>query len=180
MSGLNNTKRAESFVVLLTGAQCDLQTYIAYLVGNPDDAQDILQDTNLVLWREASRYDAKRPFLAWAKTVAYYQVLTFFKKRSRDRLVFDQDMVLLLAEADSGHHTGMQERLLLLDACFKKLTQMQRAVMKWRYYRDWPVRRIAKKFECSEASISMLLTRTRRALAECIERSLADKREAGA
>ena len=179
MSGLNNEKATESFVMLLTSVQCDLQTYIAYLVGNPDDAQDILQETNLVLWREAARYDAKRPFLAWAKTIAYYQVLTFFKKRSRDRLVFNEDMVLLLAEADAEHHTNMQERLLLLDFCLKKLTQMQKAVLKWRYYHDWPVRRIAKKYACSEAALSMLLTRTRRALAECIERSLAEKREAG-
>lgn len=179
MAGVKNSKVAESFVMLLTSVQYDLHTYIAYLVGNPDEAMDVLQETNLVLWREAARYDEKRPFLAWAKTVAYYQVLTHFKKRSRDRLVFDEDMVLLLAEADTGHHSGMQERLRLLDVCFKKLNQMQQAVMKWRYYRDWPVHRIAQKYDCSEASVSMLLTRTRRALAECIERSLVDKREAG-
>lgn len=171
---------SESFVVLLTNAQCDLHAYIAYLVGNRDEARDVLQETNLVLWREASRYDNARPFLAWAKAVAYYQALSHLKKRSRDRLVFDEDLMLQLAEADAGHHGDMQERLRMLDVCFKKLTHVQQSVMKFRYFRNWPVRRLAVRFSFSESAASMLLTRIRRQLAACIDRSLAEEREAEA
>jgi RNA polymerase sigma-70 factor (ECF subfamily) len=180
MADQANISVTESFVVLLTNAQCDLHTYIAYLVGNRDEARDVLQETNLVLWREASRYDGVRPFLAWAKAVAYYQALSHLKKRSRDRLVFDEELVLLLAESDAGHHEGMQARLRMLDVCFAKLTHLQQSVMKFRYFRNWSVRRLAARFAFSEAAGSMLLTRVRRQLAECIERSLAEEREAGA
>ena len=179
MAKQSNNNTSESFVVLLTNAQCDLHAYITYLVGNRDQARDVLQETNVVLWREASRYDGVRPFLPWAKAVAYYQVLTYLKKRSRERLIFDEDLMLLLAEADVGYHDDMQERLRMLDVCFKKLTHLQQSLMKFRYFHEWPVRRLALKFAFSEAATSMLLTRIRRQLAECICNALVEEREVG-
>lgn len=160
---------SETFLVRLTGVQCDLHAYLAYLVGNREEAKDVLQETNLVLWREAARYDEDKPFLPWAKSVAYYQALSHLKKRSRSKLVFDEDMLLLLASVDERRQDDMQERLRLLDGCFDKLTGLQQSVMKFRYFHAWPIRRLAKKFAFSEAAASMLLTRVRRQLAQCIE-----------
>jgi RNA polymerase sigma-70 factor (ECF subfamily) len=166
---------SEAFLESLTGAQCDLHAYIAYLVGNREEAKDVLQETNLVLWREAARYDAEKPFLPWAKSVAYYQALAHLKKRSRSRLVFDEDLLLLLATADERHHDDMQERLRLLDGCFEKLTHVQQSVIRFRYFHGWSIRRLAKKFAFSEAAGSMLLTRIRRQLAQCIETKMREE-----
>jgi len=162
----------ESFVVLLTSAQCDLHAYVAYLLGGRDEARDVMQETNLVLWREAARYDPTRPFLPWAKSIAYYRVLTHLKKKSRERLVFDEDMVMRLAEVDAGHHDDLHDRLKLLDGCLEKLTPTQRAVIKYRYHMNWAVQQIARKFACSDAAMSMMLTRIRRALAACLKQAM--------
>jgi RNA polymerase sigma-70 factor (ECF subfamily) len=168
---------SEAFLLRLTDAQCDLHAYLTYLVGNREEAKDVLQETNIVLWREASRYDEGRPFLPWAKTVAYYQALTHIEKRARDRLVFDEDLLLLLATADERHHDGMEARLRLLDVCFNKLTRLQQSLIRFRYFHNWPVRRLAEKYAFSANSVSMLLTRIRRQLALCVEAGL--KKEAG-
>jgi RNA polymerase sigma-70 factor (ECF subfamily) len=175
---IENTSMSESFLLRLTDAQCDLHAYIVYLVGDREEAKDVLQETNIVLWREASRYDENKPFLPWAKAVAYYQALSHIKKRASNKLVFDEDLLLLLATVDDRRHEDMQERLRLLDVCFEKLTRLQQSVMKFRYFHDWPVRRLARKFAFSEAAASMLLTRIRRQLALCIE--TAQQKEADA
>ncbi len=161
---------SENFVLRLTEVQCNLHAYIAYLVGDREAAKDVLQETNVVLWREAARYDESKPFLPWAKTVAYYQALSHIKKRAHEKLVFDEDLLLLLARADEAHREdNMENRLRVLDRCFAKLTRLQQSVMKFRYFHDWPVSRLAKKFAFSEAAASMFLTRIRRQLAECVE-----------
>lgn len=178
ISGHHGQAGSESFVIRLTEAQCDLHAYIAYLVGNRDEAMDVLQETNIILWREAARYNADKPFIAWAKSVAYYQALAHLKKKSRDRLVFDEDLLLLLATVDERRANDMQDRLRLLDICFEKLTAFQQSAMKFRYFHGWPVKRLAKRLNSSEAAASMLLTRIRRQLARCIETSL--KKEARA
>jgi len=178
MERAENRTASETFVRRLTQVQCDLHAYITYLVGNRDEASDVLQEANVVLWREAARYDENKPFLPWAKTVAYYQALSHLKKRSRDKLVFDEDLMLLLAATDQDRHDDMQERLRLLDVCFAKLTRQQQSLLKFRYFHDWPVRRLAKRFSFSEAAASMLLTRIRRQLARCIEAARIQEAEA--
>jgi RNA polymerase sigma-70 factor (ECF subfamily) len=81
-----------AFVRQLTDAQFALLSYIMLLTGSSADARDILQDTNLTIIKDAAHYRVGTPFLAWAKTLAYYQVLTYRKKKSRDRLVFDDEV----------------------------------------------------------------------------------------
>lgn len=87
------------FISHLTAAQFALQAYITFLVGNAEDAKDILQETNQILWREAAKYDSNRPFLPWAKSVAWYQVKTFRTLKSRDRLVFDEELLARVAKS---------------------------------------------------------------------------------
>ena len=77
------------FVRLLTQHQRRVYGYILTMVVNWNDADEILQETNLRLWEEFDRFEPGTDFAAWAIRVAYYQVLTWRKKRDRSRLVFD-------------------------------------------------------------------------------------------
>ncbi|HRR33022.1 MAG TPA: sigma factor [Kiritimatiellia bacterium] len=92
VSGKNGNTAREIVMRDLAEAQFSLFGYICALTGHSQDARDILQDTNLRIWKEAERYDEKRPFLAWAKTLAVYEIMTYRKRLSRERLVFDDDV----------------------------------------------------------------------------------------
>ena len=54
------------FVQLLTGLQSRLYAYLCTLLVRSDDARDVLQETNVVLWKKAADYDPTRPFEPWA------------------------------------------------------------------------------------------------------------------
>ena len=159
------------FISRLTAAQFALQAYIAFLVGNAEDAKDVLQETNQVLWREAATYDQGRPFLPWAKSVAWYQVKTFRTLQSRDRLVFDEELLARM-EQSADEEADMNRMLEVLENCFERLSKSQKAVIRARYFRGSGVNVIAKGLRCSIGSVSMLLFRIRDKLGECVEKTL--------
>ncbi len=162
---------SESFITQLTSSQMALNGYILFLTGNIDDTKDILQETNLVLWREAHSYDPARPFLPWAKRIAWFQVKTWRTCHKRSRLVFDDELLQKVA-VFAEEEPDMNLMLSALERCFEKLTASQKAVVRSRYMRDKSVQSIAAALRCTAASVSMLLFRVRDKLGRCVEKTV--------
>ena len=58
-------------------------------------------NVNVVIWQKAANYVEGTDFWRWASQIAYFEVLTYRKRRGRDRLVFDDDLLASVAvEAD--------------------------------------------------------------------------------
>ena len=68
------------FVEILGAHERELFGYIFSLTSNWDDSQEVMQRLRIRLWEQFDRYDASRPFGAWARAVAYYLVLAFRKE----------------------------------------------------------------------------------------------------
>ena len=79
-------ERVEAYVRLLGQKQRPITLYVLSLVPRWNDAEEIIQETNLVLWREFGRFELGTNFAAWACKVAFHQVLTWQKRQQRDRL----------------------------------------------------------------------------------------------
>jgi RNA polymerase sigma-70 factor (ECF subfamily) len=163
---------APEFVHALTDAQLDLYAFICMLQGNRDAAQDILQNTNLMLMKHAAEYDAARPFLPWAKAFAYNRVRTWLKDEARSRLVFDEDLMSALAEETPCAPSESRSELEALDACMEKLTPAQKALIQARYYRNESVGHLAERLRRTALSVYVQLHRIRRLLGVCIEERL--------
>lgn len=93
----------EEFVRLLTSEQSAIHSFITSLMpGNPS-VDDVLQRTNLVLWRKCDGFTLGTNFRAWAFRCASWQVRAFFKdQKSRNWLVFDEELTDLLAAFQPG------------------------------------------------------------------------------
>ena len=68
-------EQKENFVRLLIEAQGSLYAFILTLLANADTAKDVLQETNLVLWRKNEEFEAGTHFFAWARRIAEFQVM---------------------------------------------------------------------------------------------------------
>src|SRR5215211_7445285 len=79
-------QRMDEFVRLLGQNQRRIFLYVLGLVPRWPDAEEIVQETNLVLWREFHQFQSGTNFAAWACRVAFHQVLAWRKRRQRDRL----------------------------------------------------------------------------------------------
>lgn len=162
-----------AFVRQLTDAQFALLSYIMLLTGSSADARDILQDTNLTIIKDAAHYRVGTPFLAWAKTLAYYQVLTYRKKKSRDRLVFDDEVFDRLSATLAERPENCNQRLDALNDCLKKLNSDQQALITAKYFERLSIQKLSERFACSTAAIASLLYRIRKILSECVKSKLA-------
>ena len=84
--------------------RCRLYAYVLTLLPNRADADDVLQETSLVMWDKFDPADPPADFLAWARRVAYHKVLDFYKKsrRADARLEFDAQTASALASRRQG------------------------------------------------------------------------------
>ena len=174
-------KISDSFRRQVIEAQSALFSFIALMTGNTPDAWDVLQNTNLALMKKAAQYDPGRPFLAWAKSIAYYEVLTFRQRQRRERLVFDDDMLDQVAAKlirDDPDEESLARRHAALENCLAKLAPAQHALIVQRYQEGISVGRLAQEKTCSETAVSTLLYRIRKVLAQCIQGETAQEARA--
>ncbi len=162
----------EEFIELLTGAQSPVFGYILSLCHNHAKAQDILQETNVTLWRKASDFEPGSNFIAWACRTAYFHALNHRRKASREQLVFDEDILDYLAERQEERASGTQDRVTILRGCLEKLPADQRSLIDQRYEPGASVQEMAREAGKSVGSVSQALFRIRATLQRCVEKQI--------
>jgi RNA polymerase sigma-70 factor (ECF subfamily) len=161
------------FLLQLTTHQSTLYATITALLGGVEGAQDVLQETNVVLLEKAHEYDASRPFIPWAATFARFQVLAWRKRQSRDRLVLDDALFAVLADRLTAKAALPSRRLDAIETCLGKLTPESRQLVDARYVQDETVKSIADRLGRSVNVVSVSLFRIRKMLLECMRGELA-------
>ena len=163
---------AEEWIVgLIARHQPEIHRYILSLLPDRMLADDVAQETNLVLWRKAAEYDPAQPFLPWALTIALYQVKAARRDAGRDRHVFDDSLVeLLAAECRDEPHADLEQAL---ERCLQELPARQRELILARYAPGSSVQDLAAERRQTPTALSLALMRIRKALEACIERKLA-------
>lgn len=170
---MSNISTDNHFIQLLTGCQNRLYAFIFSLLGNADQAQDVLQETNRVLWEEAERFEPGSNFMAWALQIAYNQVRTHRRKASRDCLTFDDQVLEEIAAEAAEYDEALGDRQQALVDCLDKLPPRQQMLIRGRYYHGLSVKALAARVERSDNAVAVALLRIRTVLMHCIERSLA-------
>jgi RNA polymerase sigma-70 factor (ECF subfamily) len=164
------------FVEALTASQEALRGYCYAKVASWADAEDVLQATNIKLWEKEEEWDRARPFLPWALGVARFTVLSHFRDRQRDRLIFEEDVM----EVMEIHLRQAAERtpdlVLALRHCLCGLAEEPREILKAHYVSGWSLEEVSRSTGRSVSGVKSLLLRLRRMLAQCVSRELLSER----
>lgn len=161
------------FIQLFTRYQRKLYLYILAQIPNPVDAEEILQETNLVIWRKCDEFRPGSNFLAWSSRIARYEILKHLERRRRDRIQFSPEFIEQIAEealADSGE---LEHRRQALALCLGKLRPQDRELIQLRYTPGENGLSIARSLKRPVNSVYQSLARIRRTLLECVTRRLA-------
>jgi RNA polymerase sigma-70 factor (ECF subfamily) len=161
--------RGEQFMTLYSGHQRRLYLYTMTLLPASVDAEDVLQETNLVLWRKFDQYQPGTNFFAWACQITRYEVLKYRERRARAAKLLDPDVFDQLAEVavSQVEHLDEFHRRALVD-CMDRLSAADRSLMGQRYAEAMEVRAIAAAMNRSPNAVSKSLGRIRRLLLDCI------------
>ena len=155
----------------MTKSQRRIYAFILTLIPNRAEAEDILQETNLILCRKAAEYDPDRHFLAWAFKIARFQTMAHMKTRSRSPLVFQEDLMEKLSD-DAENLDGFGSLQRALAQCMEKLTKRNRELIRIRYEQGMSLEESAKELGKPKGTVSMALYRIRIALWRCVERTM--------
>jgi RNA polymerase sigma-70 factor, ECF subfamily len=170
---LPNSSRNAEFAELLTRDQSRLFAYLHSLVRNLDDAEDLMQQTAVILWKKFAEFDRSRSFIAWACGIARFEAMNFLRSRSREKLYFSDDLNLLLIETiEKIPHDEFEERRQALSGCVEKLRSRDREILRHHYSNSQPVSEVAVEQGRSPQSIHNSLRRIRKTLHDCVTRSL--------
>ena len=163
----------EEFVQNIAENQNRMFAYIYSMLGDHTRTADVLQETNLVLWRKRDEFLEGSPFLPWAFGVARFQVMADIRDRGRDRCLLDQELVELVGAQADQQAERIDEYRAALRTCMSELTDRNRELIQQRYFKSASIRELAESLERGTSAIKVTLLRIRRKLAECVERRLA-------
>lgn len=149
----------ESFMRLWVQHQTRVYAYIRNLVLRRADAEDILQEVAVVLWRKFDQFQPGSRFDQWAYRVACNQVLYYQQKRHRDRLLFSQDLVDSIADQMASSDPSRGGYFDALDSCLEGLTAEDRELVRKRHEPGATNRSVSKLVGRSESAISRALNR---------------------
>jgi RNA polymerase sigma-70 factor (ECF subfamily) len=175
MSPPSEHERHAQFLRHYAESEVALHTFVRSLVPTRQMASEVMQDVILVLWE---KFDAAADFQGWAFGVAKNVALRHLRRQSRDRHVFDDELVNQLADDAAALvpvHDGHREAL---EHCLEKLPAAQRELVLSAYTKGTRMDELATRRGQTPMALYKLLHRIRQALLECVERTLAKEEHA--
>ncbi len=167
----------EDFVRLLAKHEARVFSYIFALLPNSADAEEVLQETSVVIWRKFHAFElgsefVDSDFVSWACRIAYYEVLRFRRDRRTPVTNLSSEFVEAVAVQRGELDRALVDRREALAHCIQRLNPRDRDLVERRYLIGLQVKEIAGAFNRPISSISRSLSRVRRALSECVNRTL--------
>ncbi len=165
--------QSERLAQLWTEAQPTVAAFIASLVPDFHQTEDILGRVAVVLVRKFDDYDADQPFVPWVLGIAKYEVLKARRTKAIDRHVFSEQIVERIEATCERMAVELSPRRQLLRECLKFVHGRARRALELRYVDDLSPPTIAERLEIGDGAVRTLLHRTRVKVRDCIERRLA-------
>ena len=157
----------------MTRHQRRIFSYIYALVPDRYDAEDLLQETSLVICEKFDDFKEGTDFVAWACQIAYWRVRYSRQKFARSKVVFDQEIVDAVAQTASTMVEELDERHVALGNCLQKLHPRDRDLLLVRYEPGSGVEEAAKRSGRTLQTAYKALARLRKLLLDCVSTKLA-------
>lgn len=159
----------ERFLKLFAHHENDLRTFIRSLLPTWHDADEVLQQSALVIWRKFDQFDPSTEFMKWACVIARFEALAYRRKMARDRLVFREDILELIADEGASEIDTRQAEYDALESCLAAMPEKQRTLLTLAYTPGVKVKELAEQAGSTSAAFYMRLNRMRKDLMHCIE-----------
>lgn len=170
-------ERTEEFVRLFISAEQWIYGLIRTMVFNRTDADDLLQDIAVVLWREFDKFQPNTNFNRWAYSVTINQIRYFRQKHHRNVLGRSEPLFEAMVTAVERLSDCKDDFLAALNRCMEKLEGEERQLLRHRYEPDVTTTSIAHELGCSVSTVSRLLNRIQKRLLRCIRRTVKEEKE---
>jgi RNA polymerase sigma-70 factor (ECF subfamily) len=164
-----STAAQQRFLSLFLRSEREIFRYVAALVPNVADAEDIVQQTALALWEKFDAYDPAQPFTPWACRFALNKARQWIERRQRWQVLLAGGLAEELARRREALQPDFERRLAHLEGCLGKLPEDQRTLVEGYYYRRTGIESLAGESKRTVDATYKMLQRVRHALQRCVE-----------
>jgi RNA polymerase sigma-70 factor, ECF subfamily len=157
------------FTALLAKSQRPIFLCAMSILRNVADAEEVVQESGLVLWKKFDEFQRGTNFVGWACQIARFQALKLLECRARAPQLFGSDFLATFAVAsDDKAVARLERRRQAILACVQKLGAADRELIVRRYRNGASTRDVAQSLERSVQGTRRSLQRIREALAKCV------------
>jgi RNA polymerase sigma-70 factor, ECF subfamily len=161
------------FIRCFTSSQRPLYAFIVGMAPSRNDADDILQEVNLALWRKRHLYDRGQDFLRWAFGYAVVELRGFRSRSAKGRLCYSDKVLDSFAAEWPTDLEAEQQRRDALAACLEKLGAGERQLVAAFYCGDVTALELAEATGKPLRTVYRMLERARACLRKCVQSTLA-------
>lgn len=155
----------QALATLYNRHACDLLGYLAHLIGDANEAEDLVQELFLVVWRDADRFRGASSVRTWLFGIAHnLGLMALRRKRSQslDEATADRLTASGPDPVDLAALALDRERLY---AALATLPAAQRAVIELTFYHGLTRAEAAQVMDCPVGTVKSRLHYALRALA---------------
>jgi RNA polymerase sigma-70 factor, ECF subfamily len=163
------TAEQQRFLSLFLRSEKEIFRYVAVLVPNIADAEDIVQQTAVSLWEKFDAYDPTLPFTPWACRFALNKARQWIERRQRWQVLLERGIAEELEQRRQELRPELERRLTHLENCLAELPEQQRHLIEGYYYHRTTVEKLAHDSGRTVAATYKALQRIRQSLQFCIE-----------
>ncbi len=149
------SQKERAFTAIIKKYQEKLYWHIRRMVVNHDDANDVLQNMFIKVWKGLDNFREDSQLYTWLYRIATNECLTFLeqeKKRSVVSLEDEMDSGLSnKVKADSEFDANKLE--WRLQVAIQQLPEKQRVVFNLRYYDEMPYQEMSRILDTSEGAL---------------------------
>ena len=164
----------ESFVRLLMRHDRTIRAFLRSLLPTNYDVDEVMQEVSVAAWRKFVELDESENFCRWVCGIARYEVLVYRRMRARDRLVLNDEIEQLIANEGLEELAFRQRQLEALEGCVEKLPVERKRLVLRVYSAEESMKVIAEQIGKSPEALYKLVSRLRRELLGCVERTIAE------
>ena len=141
--------REEGYRQLVTAYQQRLYRVIRRQVPSHEDADDVMQNTFLKVFRHLDRFEGRSELFTWMYRIAQNELHDFFKRNAKMKLVtLDHQMDIREEPA-----LDAEEVLRSLERVVSSLPERQQMVFRMRYYDELSYKQMAEILQLTEGAL---------------------------
>jgi len=169
---MSDSSKTNEFLRLLMANQKRIYAFILATVPNQVDADDLFQETVLLMWSKFDSFARGTSFTAWGITVAKYQILSVRKRHSTRSVLLSRAAMDLLHDEAQPFVEQTDSRMQALRKCIDKLDQRDYELICLRYRDEVSVKSIAEQMGRSIQGIYKRIARIHDVLLRCVRKAI--------
>ncbi|PTN10268.1 RNA polymerase sigma factor [Mangrovibacterium marinum] len=151
----NESSKQQAFRVLVGRYKERLYWHVRKIVLNHDDADDVLQNTFIKVWRNIDTFRAESGLYTWLYRIATNESLTFLNQKKKKTFGGSDDDLQehLIENIQSDPYFDGDDIRQKLQEAIARLPEKQRLVFNMRYFDDIKYQDMEKILETSEGAL---------------------------